>query len=42
MLSLILGLGVYPLQKEKKKKQQELVSKCKEIILILFRNWRRF
>ena len=25
MLSLILGLGVYPLQKEKKKKQQELV-----------------
>ena len=27
MLSLILGLGVYPLQKEKKKKQQELVRK---------------
>lgn len=27
MLSLVLGLGVYPLQKEKAKKQQELVRK---------------
>ncbi len=27
LLSLVLGLGVYPLQKEKEKKQQELVRK---------------